>query len=208
MSTVLHAEKIAARLPTWVRIVLVGFVVVIATAVALLGYRYFTAPTTLTVAAGSYDGEAVRLLKGIGSRLASTKSSIRLKVIDTGHALAAAEAFSAGKVDLAVVRADVGDLSEARTVVLVTHGVVLMVAPRGSSIESMADFTGKSIGVVGGEINHRVVDALVKEYDLARTRVQFQGPRSDRCPTGPSLQASKCAARGDAAHGAVPFAAP
>src|SRR5215211_3724560 len=196
MSTVLHAEKIAARLPTWVRIVLVGFVVVIATAVALLGYRYFTAPTTLTVAAGSYDGEAVRLLKGIGSRLASTKSSIRLKVIDTGHALAAAEAFSAGKVDLAVVRADVGDLSEARTVVLVTHGEV---APRGSSIESMADFTGKSIGVVGGEINHRVVDALVKEYDLARTRVQFQGPRSDRCPTGPSLQASKCAARGDAA---------
>jgi ABC-type nitrate/sulfonate/bicarbonate transport system substrate-binding protein len=75
---------------------------------------------------------------------------------------------------LAVVRADVGDFSEARTVVLVTHGAVLIVAPHGSSIESMGGLKDKTVGVVGGEMNHRVVKALSKEYDLARAKVQFK----------------------------------
>jgi len=174
MSILLDAEDIAARMPTWLRIVLVGLIVAVAAVGGLFGYRYFTTPTTLTVAGGSFDGEAVRLMSAIASRLASNKSDIRLKVIDTSTALEAAKAFSAGKVDLAIVRADLGDLSEARTVVLVTHGVVLMVAPPGESIESMADLEGKTVGVVGGELNHRIVEALVKEYDLARAKVQFK----------------------------------
>jgi len=52
-------------------------------------------------------------------------------------ALEAANAFSAGKVDLAVVRGDVGDLSQAQAVVVVSHVVVLIIAPPGSSIDSM-----------------------------------------------------------------------
>src|SRR5689334_889631 len=149
MGVLLDAEDIAARMPTWLRIVLVGSIVAVAAVGGLFGYRYFTAPTTLTVAGGSFDGEAVRLMSAIASRLASSKSEIRLKVIDTGTALEAAKAFSAGKVDLAIVRADLGDLSEARTVVLVTHGVVLMVAPPGEPIGSMADLEGETVGVVG-----------------------------------------------------------
>jgi hypothetical protein len=39
----------------------------------------------------------------------STNAPVRLKVFDSGTALEAADAFSAGKVDLAVVRGDVGD---------------------------------------------------------------------------------------------------
>jgi hypothetical protein len=67
---------------------------------------------------------------------------------------------------LAVLRADVGDLSSAETVVVVTRAVALIVAPPGSSITEK----GKTIGVVGGEVNQNLVEALKKEYGLDAQR--------------------------------------
>ena len=64
--------------------------------------------------------------------------------------LEAADAFSADKVDLAAVRGDVGDLSQAQAVVVVSHMVVLVIAPPGSSIDSTDKLKGQTIGVVGG----------------------------------------------------------
>jgi hypothetical protein len=134
MGTMMDPEDMASRLPAWLRIVLVGVAVVIASGAALFGYRYYSQPTTLTVAAGSYDGEAQRVMSAIASRLATTNSSIRLKIVDSGTALEAAKTFAAGKVDLAIVRADAGDLAAARTIVLVTHAVVMIIVPPGSAI--------------------------------------------------------------------------
>jgi hypothetical protein len=71
------------------------------------------------------------------------------------------------------VRADAGNLSEARTIVLVTHGLALLLVPAGSSIEDMDGLKGKTVGVVGGEANHRLVDLLTREYDLTRAKVRF-----------------------------------
>jgi ABC-type nitrate/sulfonate/bicarbonate transport system substrate-binding protein len=88
--------------------------------------------------------------------------------------LEAAKAFSAGDVDLAVARADAEDLSAAQTVVVFTRGVVLIVVPPGISISDMDDLKGKVVGVVGGQVNHKVVEALKKEYDLDRAKVQFK----------------------------------
>src|SRR6266702_1721209 len=86
----------------------------------------------------------------------------------------AANAFSAGKVDLAVVRGDVGDLSQAQAVVVVSHVVVLVIAPPGSSIDSMDSLKGHTVGVVGGAANAKIVDVLTKEYDLASAKVTFK----------------------------------
>src|SRR4029077_13158070 len=83
-------------------------------------------------------------------------------------------AFSAGKVDLAVVRGDVGDLSQAQAVVVVSHMVVLIIAPPGSSIDSMDNLKGRTVGVVSGEANAKIVAALTKEYDLASAKVKFK----------------------------------
>ncbi len=124
----------------------------------------------LTVAAGSLGGDAPQFMSAIAARLASSGAPVRLKVLPKANALEAVKAFSAGATDLAIARADIGDLSAAQTVLVVTHTVVLIVAPPGSSIASMADLKGKTIGVVGGEVNHAVVDALMREYDTIPMR--------------------------------------
>jgi TRAP-type uncharacterized transport system substrate-binding protein len=161
----------SSNLPLWLRFVLLLGAVGLATGAGFLGYRYYTRPVTLSVAVGSIDGEAAKAMSAIASRLASTNAPVRLRVIDSGTALEAANAFSAGKADLAVVRGDVGDLSQAQAVVIVSHIVVLIIAPPGSAIDSIGKLKGRLVGVISGDANARIVDVLSREYGLDRAKV-------------------------------------
>ena len=164
----------STKLPIWLRFILILGVAIFSAGMGLLGYRYYTRPVTLTVAVGSIDGEAAAAMSTIATELASTNARVRLKIVDTGTALGAADAFSSGKVDLAVVRGDVGDLSQAKAVVVVSHVVVLLIAPPGSSIDSIDGLKGRTVGVVGGATNAKIVDVLSKEYDLTSAGVVFK----------------------------------
>jgi TRAP transporter TAXI family solute receptor len=164
----------SGRLPRWLRITLVVGLVAIAGGAALFAYRYVTQPTTLTIAAGSLDGDVPRIMSAMAARMASTKSPVRLKVLETLNAVDSAKAFADGRADLAVARADAVDVSIARSVLTVTHGVVLIVAPPGSSLESMDDLKGKMVGVAAGEVNHKVVAALTQQYGLDAAKVRFK----------------------------------
>jgi TRAP-type uncharacterized transport system substrate-binding protein len=159
------------KLPLWLRVLLIVVAVILAGAAGLFGYRYYTHPTTLTVAVGSIDGEAAKAMSALASHLASTNAPVRFKVIDAGTGLEAAKAFAAGKVDLAVVRGDVGDLSKGGAVVIVARMVALLVVPPGSSIDSIAGLKGRTVGVIGEETNSRLIDALSKEYGLVRAKI-------------------------------------
>jgi TRAP-type uncharacterized transport system substrate-binding protein len=162
---------VSLNLPLWLRFVSLVGVVGLASGASLLAYRYFTHPVTLSVAVGSIDGEAASAMSAIASRLVATNAPVRFKVIDSGTALEAAKAFSAGNVDLAVVRGDVGDLSQAQAVVVVSHVVALIIAPPGSTIDSMDKLKGRRVGVIGGDANSKIVDVLSKEYGLDRAKV-------------------------------------
>ena len=162
---------VSLKLPLWLRFVLLVGIVGLVSGASLIAYRYYTRPVTLSVAVGSIDGEAAKAMSAIASRLVTTNAPVRLKVIDSGTALEAAKAFAAGKADLAVVRGDVGDLSKAQAVVVVSHMVVLIVAPPGSTIDSMDKLKGRRVGVIGGDANAKVVDVLSKEYGFDRAKV-------------------------------------
>jgi TRAP transporter TAXI family solute receptor len=162
---------VPTKLPLWLRFVLLAGIVVLATGVSLFVYRYVTRPTTLSVAVGSIDGEAANAMSAIASRLVSTNASVRLKVIDAGTAPEAARVFAAGKADLAVVRGDVGDLSQAQAVVVVSHVVALIIAPPGSGIDSIEKLKGRRVGLIGGDSNARIADVLSKEYGVDRAKV-------------------------------------
>ena len=161
-------------LPLWRRVVLLAGIVVVVTAGSLIGYRYYTRPVTLTIAVGSIDGEATKAMSAIASHLVTIKAPVRLNVVDSGTALEAARMFAGGKVDLAVVRGDVGDLSQAQAVVVVAHMVALVIAPPGSAVTSMDALKGRTVGVIGGEANARIVDVLSNTYGLARAKVVFK----------------------------------
>src|SRR5437660_2863050 len=167
-------SMMSIKFPLWLRFFLLIGVVVFAAGAGLLAYRYYSRPVTLTVAVGSLDGEAAKAMSAMAGEFVSTNAPVRLKVIDSGTALEAANAFSAGKVDLAVIRGDVGDLSQAQAVVVVSHMVVLIMAPPGSSIDSIDNLKGRSVGVVGGVANAKIVDVLTKEYNLASAKVVFK----------------------------------
>jgi len=159
------------KLPLWLRFVLVVGLIILAAGAGLFGYRYYTRPVTLTAAVGSIDGEAAKAMSAIASRLVAISAPVRLTVIDTGTALAAAKTFASGKADLAVVRGDVGDLSLAQAVVVVSHVVALVIAPPGSSIDGMAGLKGHSVGVIAAETNSKLVEVLSREYGLVQAKV-------------------------------------
>jgi len=190
--TTAAAAVATGRLPRWLRVALVFGLALIAAAAGFYAYRYIVRPTNLTVAVGSLDGDAQQLTAAIAAQLASSGAPIRLKVIDKANALEAGRAFAAGEADLAVARPDLGDLSNAETVVVVTHAVMLMVAPPGSAVTSMDDLKGKTVGVVGGEINQKVVEALSKEYDLERIQTHFKN--LGIADIAPALKAKQVAA--------------
>jgi TRAP transporter TAXI family solute receptor len=162
------------RLPRWLRVSVVLSLASIACAAGLFGYRYATHPVTLTVATGSIDGDVTRLISVIAARMAAAESPVRLKVIDKGTALDAINTFAAGETDLAVARADIGDLSAARTVVLMTYEVVLIAVPQASAIDSVDGLKGKAVGVIAANTNQQLISAITKAYDLDRTKLNFK----------------------------------
>lgn len=159
------------RLSLWLRFVLIAGLAALAAGAGLLGYQYYTKPVSLTVAVGSIDGEAAQAMSAIAGKLVSINAPVRLTIIDTGTALAAGKMFAAGKTDLAVVRGDVGDLSEAQAVVVVSHLVALVMAPPDTPIDSMGKLKGRNVGVIGLETNSKLVDVLSREYGLDGAKV-------------------------------------
>jgi TRAP-type uncharacterized transport system substrate-binding protein len=162
------------KLPIWLRITLVAGIAVLVAGASLFAWRWYARPTTLTIAVGSLDGEATRLVSALAGKLTQQKAPVRLKMVEAGSAADAANAFSSGKVDLAVVRGDVGDLSQAQAVAVVAHTVVLLVAPPGSAITDIAGLKRVTVGVVGGDVNKRLVKILTDEFDLSRSGITFK----------------------------------
>jgi hypothetical protein len=99
-----------AKLPIWLRIVVVLALALLATCASLFAYRWYVRPVTLSIAVGSLDGDAPKIISALASRLAVNNAPVRLKVVETTGPIESADAFSSGKTDLAVVRGDVGDL--------------------------------------------------------------------------------------------------
>jgi hypothetical protein len=184
--------------PRWLRVVLVGIMTAVVIAGGWLTYRYFAKPIYLTVAAGSVDGEALALISAISARLAASNAHVRLRVVDTGTSAKASEMLATHKADLAIVRGDTGGLSDARSVLLLTHGVVLLVAPSAASADSLGDLRNTTIGVVGGTINLPVVEALKQVYQFDRAKVTFQGCRHSRRCGQAFIRAGPCPSGGGA----------
>jgi len=97
-------EMSPMNLPAWLRAVLVAGVVALAAGASLYGYRWYARPVTLTIAVGSLDGEASKVVSAIAGQLASRAAPVRLSVVEAGSALGAANGLRSA-TDPAVVAA-------------------------------------------------------------------------------------------------------
>src|SRR5215469_2997014 len=163
-----------ARLPIWLRIAVVLALALLAAGAGLLAYRWYVRPVTLSIAVGSLDGEAPKIVSALASRLTVNNAPVRLKVVETTGPIESAAAFLSGKTDLAVVRGDVGDLSQAQALIVLAQAVALLFAPPGSTITDMAGLKRTTGGVVAGDTNQNIVHVLTKAYDLDRANVVFK----------------------------------
>ena len=66
------------KLPIWLRATLVAGIVVRVAGASLFAWRWYSRPTTLTIAVGSLDGEASRVVSALASKLAQQKAPVRL----------------------------------------------------------------------------------------------------------------------------------
>jgi TRAP-type uncharacterized transport system substrate-binding protein len=164
----------AIKLPIWLRIAVVVALLLLAGGTSMFIYRWYAKPVTLSIAVGSLDGDAPRIVSALASRLAVNHAPVRLKIVETTGPIESAATFSSGKADLAVVRGDVGDLSQAQAIVVLAQATALLVAPPGSTITDIAGLKRTAVGVVGGETNQKMVSVLTKAYDLGRTNVTFK----------------------------------
>ena len=160
--------------PRGLRVAVVGIAAAAVITGGWLVYRQFAKPVYLTVAVGSIDGEALSLTSAIAARLVASNAHTRLKVVDSVTSAGASQLLSSGTADLAIVRGDTSGLADARSVLLLTHGVVLIMAPSDASAGALGDLRDAIIGVVGGGINKPVVDALKQVYQFDRANVRFQ----------------------------------
>nr|WP_027521144.1 TAXI family TRAP transporter solute-binding subunit [Bradyrhizobium sp. Ec3.3] len=180
MEDVSRLGKGTIKLPIWLRIAVVAGLVILAAAASLIAYRWYVRPVTLSIAVGSLDGDAPKIVSALASRLVVNNAPVRLKVVETSGLIESAAAFSSGKTDLAVVRGDVGDLSHAQAIVVLAQAVAMLVAPPGSAITDMAGLKRTTVGVVGSDTNQKLVDVLRRTYDLDRANVAFKGVALDQ----------------------------
>jgi len=169
-----HMRAFHRAMPFWGRVTLLAGLFGIVAGIALTCYEFYRRPTMLTLAVGSSDGDTGQIASLIAGRLAISNSPVRIKIEKAGNTLDAAQAFATGGADLAIVRADAGDLHEARAVALVARAVLTIVTPPGSAVSDISKLRGHTVGVVGGEINHGLVELLKKEYALDHANVTFR----------------------------------
>jgi TRAP transporter TAXI family solute receptor len=167
-------DRITARIPQQVRALLVAALVVLASAAGLFTYANLTSPRTLTLAAGALEGDLPQLLSAVSNHLTKIRSRVRLRLVEAGTMRQASEDLSAGKADLLIVRADIADPSAARTVVIITHALAMIIVPPGAAVRRMDDLKGRTVGVVAADLNRHLIEVLTREYDLVLGLSQFK----------------------------------
>jgi TRAP-type uncharacterized transport system substrate-binding protein len=161
--------------PRWLRISIVGAATAAAIGGGWFAYRYFAKPIVLTVAAGSVDGEALGAdLGNIGApdgvEITCPIESGQLRKFCKGRRIAGGRKSPI----LQLFAGDTAGLADARSVLLLTYAVVMIVAPSSIGADSLGDLRDTTIGVVGGTINAPTVNALKQVYQFDRAKVRFE----------------------------------
>ena len=160
--------------PVLLRTALVAGLVVLIAGAGLFAWRWYSRPTTLTIAVGSLDGEASRMISALASKLAQQKAPVRFSPVEAGTALEAAE------------------YSHPARSIWRSSGAMWWIwrrrRPWPSWLKAWCCWWCRpdppspiwpglkrlAVGVIGGDTNKRLIKILTDEYGLAQAGVTFK----------------------------------
>jgi TRAP-type uncharacterized transport system substrate-binding protein len=175
---------------TW--LLTLGAVLLVA-GLAAVGFYIASRPTLLTIAVPYGDGDDMRMMQAIGQQFARERAPIRLRAVTTDGPLQSASELDAGRVDLAIVRADIGLPREGLAVAVLRRNLVAIMVPapgsiatgpasaaserrhgkgKGKPITAVDHLTGKRVGVVGrGGFNADVLGVILRQHEVPADKV-------------------------------------
>jgi TRAP transporter TAXI family solute receptor len=133
---------------------------------ASLAVYLLARPTILRVAVGPANGDDQKLIVAV-AQLAARDAAVRLKLVEVDGPTESARALERGDADLAVVRSDEAMPANGLTAVILHRNAVLLLAPNRSPVRQIGDLRGRSVGVIGGATNSRLLDMVLQQYGVA-----------------------------------------
>ena len=145
----------------------------LAVGLALLAWRVASAPTVLKVAVGPAGSEDARLVATAAQLLARDHETVRLKVVSTAGEAESAEAMDAERVDLAVVRTDIGLPEKGQTVAILHRDAAALVTVADRGITSVSGLRGRTVGIVRAlAANEAMLERLLAHYEVPKEAVR------------------------------------
>ena len=140
--------------------------------VSLVGWRVWSAPTTLRVAVGPSGSEDVRLIAAMGQHLARDHEKLRFKLVPTDGEAESSAALDEDRADLAVVRTDIAMPDKAQTVAIMHRDAAVLVTLGSRGIAIVPDLKGRRVGIVRRvPANTKLLELLLAHYEVHRDDV-------------------------------------
>ncbi len=134
------------------------------------GIYWYERPTVVRVGVAR-DTEDQKVISAAAQIMSRERENVRMRVIGLDSPSAAAAAFDAGEVDLAVTRTDINMPKSGETVVILSRSPAIVFAPAGSTLATVNDLKGKRVAVVvprpEAAANMRLLESILSRYNIS-----------------------------------------
>ena len=159
--------------------------IVIAGVLALVGivagtYYFSMRPVFLRIAVGPANSDDVKVVLAMAQAFTRDNRQVRLRPVLTEGAVASAAALETGKVDLAIVRGDIGVPAIAQAVATLRKNVAVVWVPRqrpsgkkaAPKITTISQLSGQRVGVIGKSLaNVNLLNVILRQYGVDPAKV-------------------------------------
>jgi TRAP transporter TAXI family solute receptor len=160
--------------------------IILATVLAVIGvlagtYYFEMRPVVLRIAVGPANSNDLKLVQALTQGFAEKHSRIRLRLVPTDGAAASAQALADHKVDLAIVRGDLGVPENAQAVATLRKNVAVLWVPpatgkgrKAAKITGIAELAGRRVGVIGrtpGNVD--LFKVILQQYGVDPAKVDI-----------------------------------
>ncbi|OIR09056.1 hypothetical protein GALL_86620 [mine drainage metagenome] len=127
-------------------------------------------PSELTMTAGPPGSAEHRFAERLATLLNQKKTTVRIRLIPLASGESAATRFARDHIDLAILRTDAHIPSHARSVAVLEHEVLLIIAARTTRLPDVSALRGKKLAILGQDgRNESLIRQILDLYDIDAT---------------------------------------